>query len=140
MQKTRNSAVISRGIKMEFVDSEGATATIATDYHYRPTDPFAVTVVFKGSGEPVSWTFSRDLLVDGLYAPAGQGDVQVWPCLSSTGAAVVILELASPDGEVLVQAPSRAVHEFVTEMLASVPVGTELSAVDLDDELFALLG
>ena len=81
-----------------------------------------------------------DSIVDGLYEPTGDGDVHVWPCLSSTGAAVVIIELCSPDGELLVQANSRKVTGFVTSMLDSVPDGQESSFVDFDLELATLLG
>ena len=64
--------------------------------------------------------------------------MHVWPCLSSNGAAVVIIELCSPDGELLVQAGSRKVTGFVTAMLESVPTGHESSYVDFDNELASL--
>jgi hypothetical protein len=63
----------------------------------------------------------------------------VWPCLSSDGSAVVIIELCSPDGELLVQASSRNVSNFVSGMLASVPDGQESAFVDFDDELAQIL-
>ena len=64
----------------------------------------------------------------------------MWPCLSSNGSAVVIIELCSPDGELLVQASSRKVTGFVTSMLDSVPDGQESSFVDFDNELASLFG
>ena len=63
----------------------------------------------------------------------------MWPCLSSDGSAVVIIELCSPDGELLVQADSRSVDHFVAKMLQSVPDGQESAFVDFDDELAQLL-
>jgi hypothetical protein len=50
----------------------------------------------------------------------------------------VIIELSSPEGEVLVQASSREVADFVGAMLASVPLGEEGAFVDLDSELAGL--
>jgi hypothetical protein len=40
--------------------------------------------------------------------------------------------LTSPDGTVLVQAPSRAVSLFVQRMLDVVPLGEESGLLDLD--------
>ena len=99
----------------------------------------AVTMVFRTGVQEVLWTFGRELLVEGLFEPTGDGDVHVWPCLSSDGSAVVIIELCSPDGELLVQASSRSVTTFVQSMLASVPDGQESSFVNFDDELAQIL-
>ena len=96
-------------------------------------------MVFRTGVQEVRWTFGRDLLVEGLYEPTGDGDVHVWPCLSSNGSAVVIVELCSPDGELLVQTGSRSVTRFVTTMLDSVPDGQESAFVDFDDELAEIL-
>jgi hypothetical protein len=96
-------------------------------------------MVFRTGVQEVLWTFGRELLAEGLYEPSGDGDVHVWPCLSSNGSAVVIIELCSPDGELLVQASSRKVTGFVNSMLDSVPDGHESSYVDFDNELAALL-
>ncbi|HET7682960.1 MAG TPA: SsgA family sporulation/cell division regulator [Marmoricola sp.] len=140
MQKaTTVAAVVTLEVGMELIDDEGTSAAIDTDLVYDPSDPFAATIVFKSNGNSVRWTFARDLLVGGLYEPTGEGDVHVWPCLASDGTAVVIVELQSPAGGVLVQAPTRDVHRFVTQSLASVPQGHELTGVDVDAALRDLL-
>ena len=77
----------------------------------------------------------RILLIEGFFEPTGDGDVHVWPCLNSEGAAVVILELSSPSGEVLVQIGSRDLSSFIHQMVAMVPQGSEESQVDLDAEI-----
>jgi hypothetical protein len=61
----------------------------------------------------------------------------VWPCLSSCGEAVVIVELSSPVGQTLLQFPTRSVQEFVHSSVEAVPVGTE--QVDVDRWLEQLL-
>jgi hypothetical protein len=139
MKQTRTARVVTENVELEFVDPQGDTTTIDADLVFDPADPYAATMVFRTGVQEVRWTFGRELLVEGLYEPTGDGDVHVWPCLSSTGAAVVIIELCSPDGELLVQASSRKVHSFVTDMLASVPEGRESAFVDFDSELSALL-
>jgi len=85
----------------------------------------------------VRWTFARNLLIEGQYEPAGDGDVHVWPCLSPCGEAVVIVELDSPAGETLLQFPTRAVQDFVYASLETVPMGSE--AVDVDEWIEQIL-
>ena len=111
--------------------------TLVAEFVYDPADPCAVTLVIQTPSGPVHWTFARELLAEGQYGPTGDGDVHVWPCLSSSGDAVVIVELCSPVGETLLQFGSRAVREFVHSSLDAVPLGTE--AVDVDAWLEALL-
>lgn len=139
MKQTKTAQVITESVELEFVDPQGESTALEADLVFDPADPFAVTMVFRTGVQEVRWTFGRELLVEGLYEPTGDGDVHVWPCLSSNGSAVVIVELCSPDGELLVQAGSRAVNGFVTKMLASVPDGQEAAFVDFDGELARIL-
>lgn len=112
--------------------------TLVAEFVYDPADACAVTMVLQAPSGPVRWTFARELLMDGQYEPTGDGDVHVWPCLSSCGEAVVIVELSSPAGETLLQFPSRAVQEFIYSSLDTVPLGRE--QVDVDAWLENLLG
>lgn len=111
--------------------------TLVAEFVYDVADPCAVTLVLQSGSGPVTWTFARDLLVEGQYEPVGDGDVHVWPCLSACGEAVVIVELSSPAGESLLQFPTRAVQEFVYSALAEVPAGRE--DVDVDAWIEQLL-
>jgi len=133
-------SIITEPMAMEFVDTEGSSTPLDAEFEFSPADPFAVSVLFKGEPVPVRWTFARDLLIDGFYEPTGDGDVHVWPCLSSDGRAVVILELVSPSGEVLIQVGSRELSTFIHRMVAQVPRGEESNLMDFDSELTALLG
>lgn len=134
------TTVVSEDVTLDCVDGTGQTMTIAGELGYTSTDPYAVTTTFCTAGGDVVWTFARDLMVRGLTAPAGDGDVHVWPCLDAAGNAVVIVELNSPDGELLVQIPTKDLYRFVQRSLASVPLGTESEHLDLDmliDQLMA---
>lgn len=111
--------------------------TLVAEFVYDPADACAVTLVLQTQSGPVNWTFGRELLADGQYEPTGDGDVHVWPCLSTCGEAVVIVELCSPVGETLLQFPSRAVQEFVLSSLDTVPMGGE--ELDVDGWLEQLL-
>ena len=131
---------ITEQMRMEFVDTEGLSTPLNAEFEYDPADPFAVSILFTDEPVPVRWTFARELLIEGFYEPTGDGDVHVWPCLNTEGAAVVILELSSPSGEVLVQIGSRALSAFIHQMVAMVPAGSEAQHVDLDAEISQLLG
>jgi hypothetical protein len=139
MKQTKTAQVVSETVELEFVDPQGEATSIEADLVFDPADPYAITMVFRTGVQEVHWTFGRELMVEGRYEPTGDGDVHVWPCLSSEGTAVVIIELCSPDGELLVQAPARSVDQFVAAMLGSVPDGQESAFVDFDGELSALL-
>lgn len=122
-----------------FLSGESATEHLDGEFSFDPADPYAVTMKLDARSGSVTWTFARELLAEGVYSPSGDGDVQVWPCLSNTGEAVVIVELSSPDGTALLQTGSRAVQAFVTEIFEAVPTGTESSHVSMDALVAQLL-
>ena len=140
MQKQITAQAITEQMRLQFVDTEGLSTPLDAEFEYNPADPYAVSILFSDEPTPVRWTFARELLVEGFYEPTGDGDVHVWPCLNTEGAAVVILELSSPSGEVLVQVGSRALSAFIHQMVAMVPSGSEAQHVDLDAEITQLLG
>src|SRR5262245_32481968 len=131
-QRNTIPAVISQDIAMEVVDGAGNVTTLEAALGYDPRDPYAATATFVTSEGDVVWTFARELLSRGLTAPIGEGDVHVWPCLDAKGRAVVIIELSSPDGELVAQAKTQDVYRFVSRTLAAVPAGTESDHMDLD--------
>lgn len=130
--------MVMQSVALELVDANGGVTPIQSELHYDPSDPYAVTMVFLTGVQSVRWTFSRDLLVEGLYEPAGDGDVHVWPCLDADGHAVVIVELCSPDGEALVQSRTGDLTSFVDRMCRMVPLGEESSHLDLDNTIAAI--
>jgi hypothetical protein len=110
---------------------------LSAEFRFDAADPWAVTMTLSTVAGPVDWTFARDLLVEGQYEPTGDGDVHVWPCLSPSGEAVVIVELDSPAGETLLQFPTRAIQDFVYAAIETVPLGSE--SVDVDEWLTRIL-
>jgi hypothetical protein len=137
---TINSAKsgVTQSLTLELIDATGAATPMQADLTYDPRDPYAVTAVFMTGAGNVRWTFGRDLLVDGLYEPTGDGDVHVWPCLDADGHAVVIIELCSPDGEALVQARTGDLTSFVERMTALVAPGSESDMMDVDATIAAI--
>jgi sporulation and cell division protein SsgA len=140
MDYSMNTAplTVTQSVQLELIDPSGTATPIEAELRYDATDPFAVTTVFMTGHSEVRWTFGRELLAEGLYEPAGDGDVHVWPCLDSRGHAVVIIELCSPDGEALVQARTGDLRSFVDRMSKVVKPGTESDLVDVDAAITAI--
>ncbi len=114
---------------------------------YDASDPFAVRIAFGDVGDEngvvdpddagVAWLLSRELLQAGLDAPAGEGDVRLWPARATTD--VLFLHLRAPSGEALFELSATVVGEFLRETERLVPVGEESGRLQVDDELTALL-
>ncbi|MET9775447.1 SsgA family sporulation/cell division regulator [Streptomyces sp. NPDC006367] len=86
-------------------------------------DPRSVCVGLPGrgrSGAPREWRFARGLLEQGLRAPAGSGEVRVWPC----GRVQTVVEFHSPQGCSVVQFDSKTLLRFLrrTHAAAAEPV------------------
>lgn len=139
MKRNTRTSVVTEHVTLAFLDDEGVQASLDSELVYERHDPFAMSMVFK-TLPPVTWTFSRELLLTGMYEPTGDGDVHIWPCLSVDGEAVVIFEFCSPDGEVLVQAELADCTRFADRMLACVPTDEESAHLDLDVTITQLLG
>ena len=83
------------------------------------TDPRVVHIRLPG-GATHDWTCSRTLLEQGLRAPAGSGEVRVWPC----GRVQAVVEFHSPEGVSVVQFDTKALMRFLrrTYLAATEPV------------------
>ena len=137
--KKSTPTVVSQVLLLELIDPSGAVAPLETELTYDPSDPLAVSATFVTVAGRVRWTFGRDLLIEGLVEPVGDGDVHVWPCVDNDGNSVVIIELCSPDGEALVQGRTADVTAFVERMTRSVAHGAESHLVDVDGAIAAIL-
>lgn len=131
--------LVSRDLALELIDTRGEASRLDGVLEYNSADPFAVTAVFRTGATPIRWVFGRDLLAEGVFAPMGEGDVHLWPCLDARGRAVLIIELTSPHGEALLQAASKDVNEFLQRTFELVPRGTEEMALDLDSAVLRML-
>ncbi|HTY73566.1 MAG TPA: SsgA family sporulation/cell division regulator [Actinomycetes bacterium] len=131
-------AALTSSLQLRLV-TQGGSVHVPAELCYDPTDPYAVTATFRSEDDAVAWTFSRDLLDEGLVAPAGEGDVAVWPCSDDDGE-VVCIALSSPFGQALLEAQRHEVEAFIVRSFQTVPRGSESDLLDLDAEIAALLG
>jgi hypothetical protein len=133
------SVVIDQAVPARLIASAPRERAVLATLHYERSDPFAVRIAFPATasldGEEVTWTFARELLLAGLQAPAGDGDVQVWPC----GPHRTVLEFRAPEGMAVVQIDTRAARRFLLRSYTLVPKGSETRHLDLDGDLAALL-
>ena len=139
MNKPSRSTTTTVRATVPFISGESQSELLAGELVFDHTDPYAVAMHLEARSGTVVWTFARELLAEGLYVPTGSGDVQVWPCLSVSGDAVVIIELCSPDGLALLQAPSRLVHDFIARTYDVVPEGEETVHLEMDALISQLL-
>ncbi|MET9564506.1 SsgA family sporulation/cell division regulator [Streptomyces tauricus] len=140
-QDGRNSdtAVVERELELKLVLSPERSIPVPALLSYRSDDPYAVHVTFHlGTDHPVSWTFARELLVEGVFRPCGHGDVRAWPTKVG-GRGVVLMALSSPDGDALLEAPAAQVSAWLERTLRAVPPGTEAARLGIDDGLAELL-
>lgn len=118
-------------------------AELSGELRYDPSDPFAVSLAIGVEcGEPVIWTFARDLLSAGVSAPAGEGDITIEPDVShgfGHEERNLRVTLATDCLATMLVSTDRVV-EFLVESFALVATGAELDRVDWDAEIAALLG
>ena len=132
-------STVTRELTVQLVAPGDGSISLPVVMHYDLADPYAVHATFRtGQGEGVSWVFARELLTLGVHRPIGDGDVRVWPSWSS-GSEVVFIGLTSPDGEALLQAPTRALVDFLGRTYSVCAQGQEDQHLDLDRAIEALL-
>ncbi|MGW1170612.1 SsgA family sporulation/cell division regulator [Streptomyces sp. NPDC002550] len=109
-------------------EREALTQPLRTRLTYRVSDPFAIEARFGvGTDDETVWTFSRDLLKDGLQKEAGLGDVIVWPEKEPRQQARIFIRLTSPEGKALLSAAEHDVRAFVEAAGRLVEYGLEHS-------------
>lgn len=112
-----------------------APRPVPAELEYDTRDPYAVAVVLHAGPSAVRWLFGRDLLADGLLARCGEGDVRVGP---ADDTALVVVELNSPDGAAVLEAPAKEIAAFLDRTYDVIPAGSEPDWFDFDEELAKL--
>jgi hypothetical protein len=105
------------------------------DLTYDTRDPYAVRFAPRRSSNAKPWLFSRELLSQGLFTRAGEGDVRLKP---STDTVSVVIELSSPEGFAALETCTAEIATFLERTYAVVPLGDENRWIDFERELAAL--
>ncbi|MFI9227450.1 spore wall synthesis regulator SsgD [Streptomyces rimosus] len=133
-------SVIDQAVQVRLIATAPGSHTVPAVLHYHRADPLAVRISFPPEisldGAEVDWAFARELLAEGLRAPAGTGDVRVRPL----GPERTVLEFHVEDGVAMVQVRTDDLRRFLDRTYRSVPAGHEQEHMDVDSGLAELLG
>ncbi|MBB4912140.1 SsgA family sporulation/cell division regulator [Actinophytocola algeriensis] len=128
----------TEAVHAELVALYDGTTPVRSRWSYRADHPFTVVATFQTERDRwVEWVFSRELLVEGLTASAGVGDVRFRP-LEERGLHMLIVEIESPEGYALLELDHQSVDDFLDATEELVPLGGEDDHFDVDaliDEL-----
>ncbi|WP_340687920.1 SsgA family sporulation/cell division regulator [Amycolatopsis coloradensis] len=115
----------------------GEAIAIETNLSYDTRDPLAVTLSFqRDGGQPAEWVLGRDLLVEGLVFPVGDGDVRIHPDDEDPG--LVWIHLEVPAGRAELTGCCRQLAAFIGCTAAVVPFGREMEWMEIDASIARL--
>jgi hypothetical protein len=134
-----SAAAVSAELGLSLVVPGHGAVPLMASLCYTARDPYAVRMAFHvGAEDPVEWIFARDLLSAGLTAPAGEGDVKVWPAKEHS-LGVLNIALSSPFGHAHFEAPMSAMADFLKKTSRLIAPGRESNFINIDSELDELL-
>jgi Streptomyces sporulation and cell division protein, SsgA len=126
-------------ITVDILVGNGPPPALESELRYEPSDPLAVSIKIGTADDGVRWVFARSLLLAGMFASTGEGDVVISPGVDDDGHALTYVELSSPDGVAVLRTRSSTVAEFLRQTEQLVPIGHEGDHVDIDAVITHLL-
>lgn len=118
-----------------FTVLHGQPAPIVTRWSYSASDPFAVSLAVRTRHDRwVEWLVARDLVVEALCEPSGEGDVRMSP-RAVQGYDIVQIDIHSHDGHAVLEVDRDLLREFVEATVDLVALGDEWTRMDLDVEI-----
>ncbi|WP_406124514.1 SsgA family sporulation/cell division regulator [Streptomyces sp. NBC_00989] len=122
-------------VMMSFLVSEELSFRIPVELGYETCDPYAVRLTFHLPGDaPVTWTFGRELLIDGLGMACGEGDVRIEPVDPET-LGEVLIRLQVGGDQALFRTGAAPLVAFLDRTDRLVPLGQEGALADFDTHL-----
>ncbi|MBT2477968.1 SsgA family sporulation/cell division regulator [Streptomyces sp. ISL-94] len=127
-------------VMMSFLVSEELSFRIPVELRYDARDPYAVRLTFHLPGDaPVTWTFGRELLLDGINKPCGDGDVRIAPT-EPEELSDVHIRLQVGGDRALFRAGAAPLVAFLDRTDRLVPLGQERNLGDFEGNLDDALG
>jgi hypothetical protein len=122
-------------VMMSFLVSEELSFRIPVELGYETCDPYAVRLTFHLPGDaPVTWTFGRELLIDGLGMACGEGDVRIEP-VDPEMLGEVLIRLQVGSDQALFRTGAAPLVAFLDRTDRLVPLGQEGALADFDAHL-----
>ncbi|MFJ9719476.1 SsgA family sporulation/cell division regulator [Streptomyces sp. NPDC101213] len=127
-------------VMMSFLVSEELSFRIPVELGYETCDPYAVRLTFHLPGDaPVTWAFGRELLIDGVGRPCGEGDVRVSPADRDL-LGDVLIRLQVGGDQAVFRSSAAPLVAFLDRTDKLVPLGQEGAFADFDAHLDEALG
>jgi hypothetical protein len=137
MQSNLPTAVTAELSLRMVVDSD-RTVEVPCSLEYCLEEPYAIRATFRTGLADIEWMFARDLLLEGLQRPSGEGDIVIWP--EHQGATpLVLLALNSPSGQAVLECDRPHMELFLRRTFDIVPLGHEPASVGIDAAIDAIL-
>jgi hypothetical protein len=122
-------------VMMSFLVSEELSFRIPVELGYETCDPYAVRLTFHLPGDaPVTWAFGRELLIDGVGRPCGEGDVRVSPADRDV-LGEVLIRLQVGGDQAVFRSSAAPLVAFLDRTDKLVPLGQEGAFADFDAHL-----
>ncbi|MBK3579889.1 SsgA family sporulation/cell division regulator [Streptomyces sp. MBT65] len=122
-------------VMMSFLVSEELSFRIPVELGYETCDPYAVRLTFHLPGDaPVTWTFGRELLIDGVGVACGEGDVRIEP-VDPEMLGEVLIRLQVGGDQALFRTGAAPLVAFLDRTDRLVPLGQEGALADFDTHL-----
>lgn len=128
--------IIERRVTMHMVAPD--VCDVDCKLIYETTNPLAVSIAFYPYGYTsiydkniIQWTFARDLLVNGLIACTGRGDVRVQPSLLRDNMVVIAFTgiTDNQQSEMIMTISRQIVIRFLCRTFIEVPYEDETSLI-----------
>ncbi|MFF3288571.1 SsgA family sporulation/cell division regulator [Streptomyces sp. NPDC003023] len=127
-------------VLMSFLVSEELSFRIPVELGYETGDPYAVRMTFHLPGDaPVTWAFGRELLLDGINGPSGEGDVHIAP-IGPESLSDVSIRLRVGGDSALFRVGAPPLVAFLDRTDKLLPMGQELTLGDFEMSLEEALG
>lgn len=138
MSRSIPTAVTAELTLRMVVDSE-RTIEVPCEWEYRSDEPYAVRATFRTGAADIEWMFARDLILEGMQRPSGEGDIVIWPEHHGS-VPLILLALNSPTGQAVLECDRDHLEQFMRCTFDIVAVGEEGDSLDIDRTIHLILG
>ena len=128
---------VTAELSLRMVVDSDRTVSVPCSLEYREEEPYAIRATFRTGITDIEWMFARDLLLEGLQKPSGEGDVVMWP--EHHDGALLLIALNSPSGQAVLECDSALVEQFLRRTFQIVPLGQESASIDIDATIAEIL-
>ena len=134
----RHPTAVTAELSLRMVVDSDRTVAVPCSLEYRAEEPYAIRATFRTGITDIEWMFARDLLLEGLQRPSGEGDVVMWP-ERHDDVPLLLIALNSPSGQAVLECDSAHVELFMRRTFQIVPIGEETASMDIDGTIAAIL-